>query len=327
MQSIKSNFYLALLLTNVLISSALILGSINRPALSNQLVFPELKNDSNYLRVVSYNIRGDLPIDRSNGNSWDVRKYQIQTLLNHYQPDIIGLQEVSTSYLPDITTLFSEYNYIAFKSCPLFYDAILLVHKHRFRIEAQKYFWISPGLMHKNPHLATYAILNDLKTSQNYAVFCTHFDSGDTAGIELRINNANILTTKQKEIANNLPVIILGDFNFITDNQSLLLKSQITYKILTQDTGLTDIRDLCQNYYGPDGSWIGWRYDQFAAPLNTVGSRLDHIFTKGFLVNNAGILDIKVNNNNLITRTHHDFSRLDYPSDHLPVIADINSNQ
>ena len=321
----EKKFYFTLLIIS-LIKSFLLLSGIDRPDLINQLIFPTSKINPTDLRAISYNIRADFPIDQENGNGWQVRKYQIKTLLNHYDPDIIGLQEVSTCYLPDILELFPAYTCIAFEACPKVCDAVLLVKNSRFKIEQANFFWISPALKNKNPHLTTYAILQDLKTQRSCACFCTHFDSGATIGMDLRIENAKILIAKQAELAYNLPTIILGDFNFITNNKITILKNQTAYNTITEHTGISDVRDLCQKNYGPDGSWIGWRYDQFAMPPNSIGSRLDQIFVKDYHVLQTGVLNLKINSKNdtIITPSQPDFMSTEYPSDHLPIVADLN---
>ena len=102
-------------------------------------------------------------------------------------------------------------------------------------------------------------------------------------------------------------------------------KSNEAYSIITHNSGLYDIRNISENkHYGPDGTWIGWPYD-IMQPIWDGGERLDHLFTRHCTVVMEGILNLKVNDNvqNIITPSHNEFKGISYPSDHLPVIADI----
>lgn len=87
-----------------------------------------------------------------------------------------------------------------------------------------------------------------------------------------------------------------------------------------------DVRDNARNkHYGPDGTWIGWPYDKYAAPYNSVGERLDNIFVRHATAIKEGVLNLKLHKNlkALMDRSHNDFIKTEYPSDHLPVIADL----
>ena len=155
-----------------------------------------------------------------------------------------------------------------------------------------------------------------LKINKKCVIFCTHFDS---AGPESRVKGAQLLMQQQKQIAPDLPVIIAGDFNLMITHPTLtdiIKKTEDTYELLTKNATLFDIRDFTGcSHYGPDGTWIGWPYDKHAAPLGTVGERLDHMFVRKCHVLREGVLNIKVN------RSLHSLAV--YPSDHLPIIADI----
>lgn len=305
----------------------------NRPELSTNLAFPTTKESKNIVRLISYNIRGDSLIDRENGNSWDIRKYKIQYLMQHYQPDIIGLQGVSKCYMPDIEDLFSEYTCIAFDISEKSKDVALLVRTKRFSIIKQHYFWLAqepfqekipaPSWDARSPRIVVYAILDDQYTGKTSALFCTHFDS---SGPESWIKSAQLLGQQQKHIACDMPVIIMGDFNFIVTTDIITQKSSAAYAEFINNTGLHDVRDFAQSiHYGPDGSWIGWPYDTYAAPAGTIGERLDTIFVRQCNVLKEGVLNLKVNNNfdGLLLPSDEVFDKAAYSSDHLPVIADI----
>jgi endonuclease/exonuclease/phosphatase family metal-dependent hydrolase len=309
-------------------------SSCNRPERGNERSFPIAKNLPNTVRMVTYNIRGESALDCQHGNAWESRKNKISYLLKRYQPDLIGLQGVRTRYMTDIQTLFSEYICIAFDVNENNKDVVLLVHASRFSIENNRYFWLSedpfstsipeqPAWGGQSPRIVISVTLRDHYNSNNrLVVMCTHFDS---AGMESRIKSAEVLMKQVAHIDASVPLVIAGDFNFILTTPTISEKSQQAYALIT-DAGLYDIRDSSSdNHYGPDGTWIGWPYDKYAAPHGAIGERLDTIFVRHCVVMQEGVLNLKVNSsmNDCIESSHGDFIENGYPSDHLPVIADL----
>lgn len=290
---------------------------------SNLLSFTTEKK-SHSIRVVSYNIRGESQLDRQNGNSWEHRKYQIQCLLNFYSPDIIGLQEVSISYIPDLEQLFPNYSIISFDMTQKDKDAVLLIKNDRFDVKKINYFWLAQDPTNeqslawnsKATRIVVYAKVFDRQSKNECYVLCTHFDGYAT---EARFESAKLLSKQQKIIRENLPVIVLGDFNLFTDEDG-----ETIYTELVRDDELVDVRDLApRQHFGPDGTWIGWSYDAAAVPPGSIGNRLDQIFVHGFDVLKEGVLDIKIATNERLIEPGKLDLNVSYPSDHLPVIADI----
>jgi endonuclease/exonuclease/phosphatase family metal-dependent hydrolase len=322
-----------------LIASAIPLASFasycNRPERSNERSFPIAKERPNTVRMVTYNIRGESALDCQYGNAWESRKNKISYLLKRYQPDLIGLQGVRTHYITDIQALFPEYMCIAFDVDENNKDVVLLVHASRFKIENQRHFWLSedslsmsipeqPAWGGQSPRIVISVTLCDHYNSNNrFVVMCTHFDS---AGMESRIKSAEVLMQQVAQIDATIPLVIAGDFNFILTTPTISEKSQQAYALITNNAGLYDIRDSSSdNHYGPDGTWIGWRYDKYAAPHGTIGERLDNIFVRHCVVMQEGVLNLKVDSSmsDCIESSHGDFIENGYPSDHLPVIADL----
>lgn len=322
------------ILNNMFISIAAI--NCNRLEIANEYVFPAEKPSSESLRVISYNIRGESVLDCAHDNSWDVRKYKIQKLMYNYQPDIIGLQEVSSKYVSDLLVLFPEYTCITFDTSKEDKDVGLLIRTSRFIIEDRQYFWLSdnpwkqeiplqPSWGARKPRIVVYATLFDRLTCKKCVIFCTHFDS---TGIEVRVKSAQVLMQQQKKIASCLPVIIAGDFNLMMNplKTDLIKKAEEAYMLLANTEELYDIRDFTgSHHFGPDGSWIGWPYDKYATPLGCIAERLDHIFVRHCQVLQEGVLNLKVTHDcaTFISPSHDDYDQILYPSDHLPIITDI----
>jgi endonuclease/exonuclease/phosphatase family metal-dependent hydrolase len=306
----------------------------NRPKTSNQFIFSVQKDTANIIRIISYNIRSETVDDCKHGNLWNIRKHKIYSLLHAYQPDIIGLQEVRASYIHDLQAFFPEYNLIAFDIDMQHHkDVAILIRTSRFTIKAQDYFWLSdkpferdiplPIMDAKHPRIVTYVILLDHQTGKEVSFFSTHFDS---TGTNSRLTAAQLLADQQQLIAPEVPVIIAGDLNLIVSSAVPVGKSEETYAVFTCTPGLSDVRDAAQgNHYGPDGTWIGWPYDKYSVPFGTVGERLDHMFVRKCSVVREGVLDLKVDNqNNIVPMLFcKSYNNIAYPSDHLPIIADV----
>lgn len=304
----------------------------NRPERYSNEPFPMNKNDRDSLRVVSYNIRGEHAIDKKHGNSWAIRKGKIGSLLRNYDPDIIALQGVCRHYLPDLHDLFRAYHCFCFEIQDKEIDIVLLVRKERLKIKSPSYFWLSenhcgakqlPLLTwgEKMPRMVIYCGLEDITTHKAFMIFNTHFDS---SGMKSRLNSAQLIADQLARLAKYSPAILAGDFNFIMENPLVSQNSQWAYDFII-GTEFKDVRDLCDMSYGPDGTWIGWRYDKYAAPANRVGERLDHLFVKEFCVLREGVLQVKTSpqRDRLLYPSEDRFVQQDYASDHLPVIADI----
>ena len=105
-----------------------------------------------------------------------------------------------------------------------------------------------------------------------------------------------MLLLKIEEIAKNKPVIVTGDFNCTESSKS--------YKILVKEGGLKDTR-----YFAKEGTFgpIGTVTD-FKSSISP--RRVDYIFVKN---------DVKIIRHFVISNRWRDR----FPSDHLPIMADI----
>ncbi len=316
--------WLVIVLVGCIMSSDVM--ACNLPTRANKYLFPIHKSDHS-LRILTYNVRGNLPIDQKHGNSWGVRKLKIKSLIDLYKPDLVVLQEVEIGYMNDLIAMFSGHGVIAFDANLVEKDSVILFSASRLQALKGGCFWFSEDpfgsmdlkpLWDSNyPRMAIYQEFQDCVTSKKLFVFGVHFPS---IGEKARLNCAELLIQQQAGIAGNLPVIVAGDFNLFLGSNS-----ENVYQTIVSQTGFKDVRSVAQaNHYGPDGTWIGWPYDDYAAPSGCIGIRLDHIFVKGVQIIQDGVLNCKINAaGNLVGETDSEFDSLTYPSDHLPVIADI----
>lgn len=249
--------------------------------------------------VLSYNIKYDNVNDTV--NNWNDRKGAMVDLLNHYNPSIIGLQEVLHHQLSYLDEQLSDYSSIGVGRDDGKekgeYSPILFNTK-KYKLLQSETFWLSetPGKISVGwdaamERICTYGLFQDLKTGNKFLVFNTHFDH---IGTVAREKSAELIVSKIHEInENKLPVVLMGDLNLSPD------EGPIQYL----QNALTDGLAVTQNkFYGPTGTFSG--YDQ----SKVLNNRIDYIFVENFKVLEYMHIDDRMENNKHI-------------SDHLPVLA------
>ncbi len=255
------------------------------------------------VKVMSYNIR--LNVQSDGENKWDLRKDRVASLINYYEPDFLGGQEVTHGQLLDLNLSLPSYSYIGVGrddgkekgeySC-------IWYKKDKYQLLQQSTFWLSPtpdsiskGWDAAIVRVCTYGLFKDKKTKQKFWVFNTHFDHiGKTARLEsskLIIKQINKFNTK------NYPVILTGDFNSKPEEapaEFLMSKIQNARKISTL-------------VYGDAPTFNAFKFKE------KIENCIDYIFVS----NNK-----KISVSKFATLT--DSYDLKYPSDHLPILTTIN---
>ena len=254
------------------------------------------------IKVMSYNIRLDVKSDGPNW--WELRKDKVAGLINYYEPDFAGLQEVLHHQLKYLDDSLNGYAYIGVGrddgkeageySC-IFYK------QDKYSVQQQGTFWLSPtpdlpskGWDAALNRVCTYGLFKDKKTKELFWVFNTHFDHmGKTA----RLESAKLITQKIRDLnTKNFPVILTGDFNSKpADEPSQYMVTQ-----------LQNSRSISKQVYGPADTWNAFRFNE-----NPNGC-IDYIF-----VSNYKYLYVEK------FATITDSYEMKYPSDHFPILATI----
>ena len=269
-------------------------------------IFPLFAGAQQEIKVMSYNIRLDVASDGE--NRWDARKDKVAALMNYYEADFIGGQEVQNHQLKYLLENLSGYSYIGVGrddgkeageySC-IFYK------KDKFDVIQQSTFWLSPtpqvvskGWDAAIVRVCTYGLFKNKKTKHLFWVFNTHFDHiGKTA----RLESAKLIVQKIKELNNKkYPVILSGDFN------SKPNEPPAEYMV----ANMQNSRAIAKEVYGPLDTWNGFKFNQ------KPDGCIDYIF----VANNE-----KVSVSKFATLT--DSYDMKYPSDHLPILATILINK
>lgn len=256
------------------------------------------------VKLMSYNIRLDVASDGE--NRWDLRKDKVAALMNYYEADFVGGQEVQRHQLQYLLSQLANYNYIGVGrddgkeageySC-IFYN------KQKFDVIQQSTFWLSQtpdsvsfGWNAACKRVCTYGLFRNKKTKQKLWVFNTHFDHiGDTA----RIESAKLVTQKIKQLAKakNYPVVVMGDFNSKPDEAPAMYMAENFRNARSSSK---------QKPYGPVDTWQGFEFTK------KPDGCIDYIF-------------LSKNKNLLVKKfaTITDSYDMKYPSDHFPVLATI----
>lgn len=254
------------------------------------------------IKAMTYNIR--LNVDSDGENSWDYRKDYFLSQIQFYEPDVLGMQEVTPGQLTYIASKLKDYSFVGIgrdennqgESSNIFFK------KDRFKLKESGTFWLSdtPDRVSKGwdaaiNRICTYLLLYDRTMKKQFWVFNTHLDHiGELA----RTNSIFLIMDKIKSInKGNFPVVFMGDLN--SEPETARIKS---LKIVMQDTREISI----QKPFGPDGTFNGFKHNEAVTRL------IDYIFIskgKSFLVQKYAVLS--------------DSKDLKYPSDHLPVYVEL----
>jgi endonuclease/exonuclease/phosphatase family metal-dependent hydrolase len=255
-------------------------------------------SNSQSLRVMTYNIRLDIPVDSV--NQWPNRKQKVFSLIQKYDPDVIGVQEALHHQLMDLVQNLPDYNYIGVGRDDGLtkgeYSAILY-KKSKLISEVQKTFWLSetPDVAGSKSwdaaitRVCTFGKFKDQQSGRQYFIFNTHFDHlGKTA----RANSAALIKTKVEMLSEKLPVIVMGDFN--------CERNEDPYSVMTKKKGveLYDAKPSTDT----NGTFCSFK-------VNSITCRgIDYIFYSK-----------QWKEENYVAIQDNDGKY--YPSDHLPVMA------
>jgi endonuclease/exonuclease/phosphatase family metal-dependent hydrolase len=284
------------------LSSVIILGLIFIFVFNNSLPGQTRKKDTPF-NIITYNIRMNTPDDGV--NAWPLRKDKVASLLKFHEADIFNVQEALPEQMDDLTALFPDFDHVGVgrddgvrkgEHMAVFY------RKARFEKVKDGMFWLSetpdkPGLGWDAAcnRTVTWIKLKDRITKKSFYVFDTHFDH---RGRKAREEAANLILKSIGEInAEHLPLILTGDLNLTPNTPPVQAILKVLYN--AQDKCIT-------SPYGPAGTSGGF-------DVKMMPNRIDYIFI-----------------NDKITVLRHgvlsDSFGLYYPSDHLPVLAELRLN-
>lgn len=258
------------------------------------------------IKIMSFNIRLDVKSDGD--NQWDKRKERVATMLNYYEADFIGLQEVLHHQKEYLTANLPKYSVTGVgrddgKQAGEY--SCIYYRNNKYQLLETATFWLSttPDEPSKGwdaalNRVCTYGLFKNKKTKQKIWVFNTHFDHvGKTA----RLESAKLIFQKINQInQKGFPVILSGDFNSKPEEAPAQYLQSV----------MQNSREKSLIVHGNADTWNAFRFNE------KPNGCIDYIF---------------LNPNNKLTAlkfaTITDSYEMKYPSDHFPILATLSLNR
>ncbi|UJR20472.1 hypothetical protein I4U23_023601 [Adineta vaga] len=258
--------------------------------------------------VMTYNIRMDTADDGK--NQWHLRKDRVINLIRHYAPALLGVQEALSQQMTDLQTGLTDYGSYGVgrndgRDSGEF-SAVFYRHD-RFELMDKGTFWLSetpdtPGSKGWDaalPRICSWIKLRDRLTNKEICYFNTHFDH--RGSVARRESARFILTRIQQITGSTIPAILTGDFNAGPESDA--------YRTILSNNILQDAKLLTElSHCGPQGTWCTFHV------TSGIGDRIDYIFITP--------AHFKVLNHTHLIESENQC----YPSDHLPVLAELIYN-
>lgn len=257
------------------------------------------------LRVMSFNIRFNNPGDGA--NAWPNRLALVESTIRYHGADLIGVQEALPEQIEDLTELLPEFAYIGVgrDADGLGEHAAIFYRRSRFQLWEEGTFWLSEtpdepsrGWDAALNRITTWGKFEDLRTGKIFYHFNTHFDH---VGVVARLKGAQLLLRRIDSFnPNQLPVLVTGDFNATPEEAPIQALTNADPSLRLTDARRASLADP----HGPEGTWSGFRM------AGEPGRRIDYIFLR----NEVSVLRFATLSDSWAGR---------FPSDHLPVLAEV----
>lgn len=267
------------------------------------------------IKVMSFNMKRNY--FSFGKNSWEKRAALVAQVIRQNSPDIMGTQELTTVSLSDMQRLLPEYSYVGQGRGGGMngeFSAIFF-RTERFTLLHDETFWLSQtpdtpsrGWLALFPRICTACRLATKDGSGTVLrVYNTHLDH---ISYLARINGLKLIVKHVLEHQNSdkpTPVVLMGDFNATPNSKTLrawqnsLLGSEQwaptnnSYNMLLQNSPA----ELGRSYHGFRGT--------------VTGMPIDYIFTS----KDISLRAVEIRRDNFSSR---------FPSDHYPVIAELDLN-
>ena len=257
------------------------------------------------LRVMTFNIRYGTANDGE--NHWNKRDHLVKAVIADHQPDIIGLQEALSFQLEELAHEFTQYTRIGVgrsDGVSTGEHCAILFRTQRFSADEQGTFWFSatpelPGSTSWGngiTRICTWVRLIDRETRQAFYVYNIHLDHQSQPSRE---RSTELLVQRIAQRTHGDPFIVTGDFNAGPANPAVLTMGAAT--------GVAEMID-CYRAIKPMPTEGEGTFNSFRGEHD--GERIDYIFCSPELAVDRCLIV-------------HDNDAGQYPSDHCPVVADL----
>lgn len=266
------------------------------------------------VRVMSFNVRTATAEDGP--DNWEHRKELVASVIRFHRPDVVGLQEPLARQVEYLEGELPAYDWVGVgrkdgnqegEFVPIFY------RQDRFEGRESDAFWLSEvpddpgsvGWSAEHPRIATRVELTDRESGTTFTHFNTHLSHVDDRA---RIEAAKLL--RKRTAAVEGPVVLTGDFNCGPDSEP--------YRVLTGTASRNELSSTLPAEPLADARAVATHLP--LGPTATkhefdgrVTERIDYVFVRGLSVLLYGALS-----------DHWDGR---WPSDHLPVVAELEPGE
>jgi endonuclease/exonuclease/phosphatase family metal-dependent hydrolase len=262
---------------------------------------PAMAHDPATFRVMSYNIRVDVPTDNP---TWLERRPHMAAQIAFLDPDLLGVQEAQPAmvdYLAGQLPAWDHYG-VGRDDGLVGESAALFWKRDRYEALRTETFWCSPtpdqpskGWDAAYPRTVTRVLLRDRRDGRLLDVRNTHFDH---IGVVARTRCADLVSSLPPVEAEGAAaeVVLMGDFNTGPDTEP--------YRRIVA-SGLRDARAISPVDFGPAGT-----FNAFDLASDNGGVAIDHVFVGPSLaVERFGVLTDSFGGRVI--------------SDHFPIVADL----
>lgn len=255
------------------------------------------------LSIMTFNIRLDVESDSL--NNWKYRKNNVSQMLNYYEPDLMGFQEVCDNQMQDLKNSLPNYGAIGVgrddgkskgEYCPIFYNKrqYTLIQSGNFSLSENPTKIGIKGWDASYNRIATWGLFQNNKSQERFLYYNTHLDND---GVIARREGAKLILKDIRGKGLRIPTFITGDFNCEPNDEPLKIFKEAGFSNSYCDSRIK---------YGPDYSF----HDFDRLPLNE-RVQLDYILTsEDFIIQKS--------------RTIQDKKGIWNLSDHYPVLVNLS---
>ena len=227
------------------------------------------------VKVISYNIRYDNPMDGE--NRWELRKNALVKMLRDQHPDFLAIQEGLYHQVLFLDSMLPNHAYIGVgredgktkgEFSAIFYDSTKL------KLLQQRTWWLSPtpdsvsvGWDAAMERIVSYGCFIHKSTKDTLYIFNTHYDH---IGKKARENSSKLILSLINDLQlKDKQVILMGDFNSTQKSKPI--------KILTNYFH-DPVQRSSVEFTGPKGTFN--HFDTTFIP----DKRIDFIFAHGLTI-------------------------------------------
>lgn len=251
------------------------------------------------LRVMSFNVR--LPAESDGPDRWEARRALAARVIHDAAPDLIGTQELHKPQGDWLVAQLPEYAWFGEgrrggdgdEHMGVFYrtDRLQVLESGDFALSDTPEVLGSITWGHLYPRMVTWALFRRIADGRRFYLFNTHLPYRDEDEAA-RVRGARLLLSRISALPRDVPVVVTGDFNAAPDSP--------THAAMTG--ALRDAWTGAPERAGPEATFHGF--------TGTADRRIDWILVRGFGVRAMRTLDAGEDGR--------------YPSDHFPVVAELD---